>query len=210
MWENLSTWWVAMTAFERVFWYMAIPSSIFGVLSLISSMFGLGHDSTHDGSFETDHSIDHGHTDTGDSHDHNNDSLLKLLTVKNIIMFFAGTGWMGIIGVDAGWSKTTTTIVALIVGILFTALFALIFRVISRMTESGTITSYESTLGQIGEVYLPIPTQRQGIGQVQMAVAGRIREIDALTDDTENLPTNTKVRVTSIISENILLVTKVL
>jgi hypothetical protein len=209
MWDNINAWWLAMSGFEHAFWYMAIPASIFGLLSVGSSMLGLHHDgSFHDGNFSSDHSFDH--NDSGESHYQDNDQsgLLSVITLKNLIMFFAGTGWMGIIGVRADWPKTLTVLIAILIGFAFATLFVLVFRALARLGESGNITSYESAKGQLATTYLPIPAKRAGVGQVQVAVAGRIREIDAITDDDETLTTDTKVLVTDIYTNDILVVTK--
>jgi hypothetical protein len=86
-------------------------------------------------------------------------------------------------------------------------LMALLFWSLMRMTSSGTL-NLKNAIGKVGEAYLIIPGTRGGFGKVQITVQGSLRELDALTDDAQSIPTGTIVKVLDIIDQHILLVTK--
>ena len=68
--------------------------------------------------------------------------------------------------------------------------------------------SAKNAIGGIGEVYLPILSGRSNIGKVSIKVQGSLRELDAITDDDQDLPTGAVVTVTDITSNDTLIVTK--
>ena len=49
---------------------------------------------------------------------------------------------------------------------------------------------------------------RGNIGKVLVKVQGSLRELEAITDDPEDLPTGAVVNVKEVINDNILLVSK--
>ena len=74
-----------------------------------------------------------------------------------------------------------------------------------RLAEDGTLR-IKNALGAIGEVYLPIGANRSKTGKVQIIVQGSLRELEALTDEDNTLPTGTVVKVIEIVSAELLLV----
>jgi hypothetical protein len=62
-------------------------------------------------------------------------------------------------------------------------------------------------LGKTGEVYLSIPAQNMGKGKVQISVNGSVHELDAITQG-EKIDTGAMVKVTDIMGDNLLVVTK--
>lgn len=192
-----------MGGLEHFFWIVAVFSSIFAIIMLFFSLLGLSHEGDVDHDFHVDH-------DHGDGHDHgeNNNDIWQLFTLKNMIMFFVGFSWTGIIGASGGWPNLVTGIASLLVGIIFATIFALVFRKISRLGESGNIENYDSALGKIGTVYLPIDPKRSNVGKVQITVSGRIREINAVTDDNERIPTNSQVKVIEVAGATLIVTNK--
>ena len=75
------------------------------------------------------------------------------------------------------------------------------------MAQSGTL-KIKNTIGVIGEVYLPIGAKRSKMGKVQIKVQGSLRELDAITDAEEDLKTNSIIKVTDVVSDELLLVEK--
>ena len=76
-----------------------------------------------------------------------------------------------------------------------------------KLAESGTL-KIKNAIGVIGEVYLPIGAERSKMGKVQIKVQGSLRELEAITDEPEELKTGSMVKVTEIVSAEILLVEK--
>ncbi|MBD3167362.1 hypothetical protein GF324_12245, partial [bacterium] len=137
--------WAMLDIFEKVFWYIAIPASVLGILSVLLTLLGgdIGAD------VEAD-ALDGG---------------LGYFSFKSIIMFFAAFGWVGIIAARAGLPRFWVVVLALLAGVIAGLLFALMFRAMRNLSENANITSLESTIGEYGKVYLPIPAERGGIGK---------------------------------------------
>ena len=76
-----------------------------------------------------------------------------------------------------------------------------------KLAESGTL-QMKNAVGVICEVYLPIGAKRSKMGKVQIKVQGSLRELEAITDEEEELKTGSMVKVTEIVSAEILLVEK--
>ena len=61
------------------------------------------------------------------------------------------------------------------------------------MQRNGTL-NFDNALDQVGEVYIPIPPNRQGAGKVMIAVQGSLKELEAITDESSIIKTGTKVK----------------
>ena len=79
------------------------------------------------------------------------------------------------------------------------------WRKFSQMEESGSI-DYQSAVGVIGTVYLPIPANRSMPGKVELLIQGRLRVIDAYTNSDSDLPAQTRVTVVSVVDQSTVLV----
>ena len=77
----------------------------------------------------------------------------------------------------------------------------------SEMDTDGNI-SIESSVGKEATVYITIPKNREGIGKVNIVLSERLVELEAMTEDDEDIKTNSKVIVVSN-NNNILLVKKI-
>ena len=82
----------------------------------------------------------------------------------------------------------------------------LLMRNAGRLRHSGTL-QVKNAINQIGETYLRIPAKRMGIGKIHVQVQGRLMELDAMTDDAEDISTGRPVHVVNILNNQILLVT---
>lgn len=192
----MSAWWNTLPAFERIFWFFALPSTVILAIQLILTFIGIDwHDSGFGGADGAE---------TGDSANFSDG--FRLFTLRNFIIFFTGFGWAGLFAIHAGFSPFVTIGFAFIIGLLLMAAVAGMFYLMNKLTEKGNI-SLSNAVNGAGRVYLPIPGNRAGMGQVQMIVQGAVREADAMTDG-EALPTGTPIRVTEVIGESILIVTK--
>ena len=82
---------------------------------------------------------------------------------------------------------------------------AVIFKLCMRLQSDGTMR-LENAIGQSGSVYLTIPPARQGRGKVEVMVQEQMRELEAVTDDKDPLPTGCEVVVTAISGRSTLVV----
>lgn len=177
----------------KMFWYVALPTSLIFLLQSALTIFGAG-------SADTDIDVDMD-TDTGVGHI---DSPMELFTFRNFINFLLGFGWGGINLYSSIDNKLLLVLAALVVGIIFVAVFFYIIQKVKLLEEDNTFNIY-NLIGLTGEVYLRIPENMQGIGKVMIAQQGSTKEVEAVTLGPE-IPTGAKIIVTSIHNENAIMV----
>lgn len=180
-----------MSTLEQTYWGIAlVGSAIFLVIFMLTFIGGGDSDMEADASdFEAD--------DGGVG--------FQFFTFKGIIAFFTIFGWSGIVCIDNGLSTNATLIISIIAGFIMMVLTSSLFYWMHKLAESGTL-KMKNAVGVIGEVYLPIGAKRSKMGKVQIKVQGSLRELEAITDEEENLKTGTMVKVTEIVSAELLLV----
>lgn len=190
----MNEWFHELTTIERVYWIIAVAASIFFVIQMIS-VFVLG-DLDVQVAGDTDFDIE---ADSGIPY--------QFFTFRNLIGFFTVFAWSGLASLAAEYSITTTLIISSISGISMMVLMSVLFYFVSRMADSGTM-NYKNAIGKTATTYIPIKANRGGMGKVQIEIQSSIHELDALTDENEDIQTNSIVEVIELISGNILLVKK--
>jgi len=191
MFLNISSWWESLGDIEKIFWAIALVFSFLFLLQTILSFAGAEAE-TADG--DADFSVD---SDHGIGY--------QFFTIKNFIAFFTMFGWAGLAALYSEISPGMSVFLATIAGLAMVGLMFLLFRVASRMQESGT-RDISKALHQVGQTYLRIPAGRQGVGKLHIQVQGSLQELDAITDDTDDIPTGAFARVISILNNRTLLV----
>ena len=204
----MADWWSNMALFEKVFWYLAIPSSVLFLIQMVMTFAGLGGDSGDggidaEGGFDVDGDFD---ADGGDFDEITDitESPFRVFTVRNIIIFFAVFGWSGITLHNSGVGQIPTVLVSTLLGIIVMLAVAGLFYFVTRLTQNGTMNP-QNAKGLTGEVYLPIPANRGGIGKIHITFQGAFREMDAVTEG-KAIPRGAIVQVIDVLSNNILLV----
>lgn len=183
--ENMST-------LESAYWIIAIIGSSIFVLLFVMSLFGADADAD----FDTDMDIE---ADAGIG--------LQFFTFKNVMAFFTLFGWTGITCIDNGMSTTATILISVAAGLAMMVLMAALFFWINKLAESGTL-NINNAVGQVGEVYLSIGPERSKIGKISIDVQGSRRELSALTDEKIMLTQGNVIKVTEVVTGEILLVEK--
>jgi hypothetical protein len=188
---DLNAWWTGLSFSLKFYWILAIPFTLFFLLQLFLSFFGGGDvpDDTPDAEVDADTGIG-----------------FQFFTLKNLIAFFTIFSWTGIACIDSGLLETTSAIVAFVAGLTMMLIMASLFYFLAKASGNGTM-KFKKAIGKSGQVYLTIAGKRSGLGQVQIKVQGTLRTLDAMTDETDNIPTGTMVMVKDIVNENVLLVT---
>lgn len=184
----MNEWWNAIEILEKVYWIITFVGSLFFIFILIMTFVGGDVDELGDSDF--DGGID-----------------FQFLTFKNLIGFITIFGWSGLASIHSGWTSSTTIIVSSVCGGLMMVAMAALFYFLRNTGESGTL-NLENAVGCVGEVYLPIGKERATIGKVSVKVQGSLRELEALTDENEDLLSGNVIKVISVISDEILLVEK--
>jgi len=188
--EAFGAWWEGLSGILKIYWGIAVPFTLFFFLQLVMSFLGTeSPDDLPDAEIEADHGIS-----------------FQFLTLKNLVGFFTIFSWTGIACTEAGFSSGLTLFISTIAGLLMMALMAGMFYLMLKSGEDGTM-KIQDAIGQLAEVYLTIPSQRSGLGKIQVKVTGSLRTLEAMTDDEASLQTGQLVKVVQVVNDNILLVT---
>lgn len=189
MFDNLPQWWDGLTTFEQIYWTIAIPFTLIFCIQTVLTFIGAEMDAD-------DMDID-GEAELG----------FQFFTIKNFVAFFTFFGWTGIATLDAGMSLLVSVVIALLAGLTMMTVMASIFYMFSKLTDSGTM-DVKNAIGGVGEVYLTVKAKRGNIGKVSIMVQGSLRELEAITDDEQDLNNGMVITVKDVINGNLLLISK--
>lgn len=182
-------WFTSLDWFSQTFWIIALIGSLFFLIMLVATFIGGDIDTDVDADVDFD-------VDGGGFH---------FFTIKNLIAFFTIFGWTGIAAIDADFGKGMTILIATICGLVMMLIMATLFYFVSKLNDSGTL-NIQNAVGAIGEVYLTVGGERSRIGKVSVRIQGSLREMEALTDEKEDLSTGTVVSVREVTSNGILII----
>jgi len=200
----MTEWWASLTLAQQIFHAIAIITTLILLVQLVLNLVGLsGHDADVDASgadMSADAAVDH----PGDAA---HSTGLGILSVRSVTAFFVGFGWAGVVSLRSGISLPITIVLAFLAGSVFLFVVFYIMKSIFKLSDSGNI-QYSNAVGQSGTVYIAIPAAGKGRGQIQVKVQGRLREVDAITDEDEELPTGTAVSVVKVIGDSTMVVRK--
>ena len=185
-----TAWWAALAGPDKVFWAIALFTS--AVLAIQVLLMLLGFDG--DGDVDVDVDTDIDHPDGG-----------GVLSVRTITAFFTGFGWGGVVALDNGMTILSAVAVATFSGgvLMFTVYF--LMQGLYSMRYSGTL-DYRGAIGTSANVYLPIPPNMEGTGQVKVPLQGRLLTLEAMTRAETRLPNRMRVRVVDLVDASTLLV----
>ena len=190
---SIATWWQALGGIEKFFWVIALLFSFLFIVQTVLAFTGGGDD---DGAFgDSDEYVD---GDGGID--------FQFFTIKNFITFFTVFGWVGLGCLKSNLPLGQVVLWASLSGIAIVLIMFYLFSRMAKLRSSGTL-QIQNALHKQAETYLRIPGTRGGYGKVHIRVQGSLRELRALTDDEDDIPTGKPVTVVGIVNENILLVT---
>lgn len=179
---------------DRFYLYVAVPASLILVIQTIMTFLGMSGEIDVD--FDGDGDVD---VEGGNS--------VTLFSVRNLVAFFTFFGWSGLWMLDNGFSPVVVVILSILIGLLFVGISMGMFYTISRLQRSGNLR-IQNAIGLVGEVYIPIPPNREKSGKIMVSVQGALMELEAFTDDPETLKSGTQVEIVGSIGTSKLLVTK--
>lgn len=188
----MSDWYFSLDPTLRVYWGIAIFASTIFVIQTVMSFIGIGDMDT---DVDVDVDVNMDGVPDGDAMDNANG--MHLLSIRNIIYFMLGFGWTGISLWNTIENRILLAVVGVVVGCLFVALFITIFRQMLKLQSNGAFCINDA-VGKTVDVYLRIPAHREGMGKVQVSFNGSIQELDAMTDNEEQIPSGTKVKVLAV------------
>ena len=183
--------WSAMELLPKIYWAVAVMSSLAFVIIFGLSLLGSSGDA-----------------DTDVDSDCDTDISSYVLSLKSIIGFLVAASWIGIVTIHNGLPIWITILSSLAAGVIMTTIIVILLTFFANMQYSGTLSTAD-TIGATGEVYLSIPPTKSGKGKVQINVQNAIRTYDAVTLTDEELHQHDKIMVTAVDKEDVLIVEKI-
>ena len=205
----LAEWWNSLGLASQILYCIAIPATL--VLLIQTILMFLGFDDGPDGDVEVDISEpDVGEGVFGDNSiegwEPSSDlGSLHIFTFRGIVAFFVIFGWVGIVMQSFQVNLPVTIIVATLCGFAMMVGIAFLLRLVMRLKNNGT-TDNRNAIGAAGKVYLTIPPSRSGEGKVNIMLQGAYVERNAVTDETESIPTGCEIIVVGTSGETSLIV----
>jgi hypothetical protein len=187
--SGLEEWWLALETEPKIFFIIAAISSVFFILLFIVSLLGLDADSDIDGDVSTDMG------EIGD---------FSVLSARGVVAFFTFFGWGGFLILNSGGSLLLALGFSLFAGLAALYIVGYLLYVFNNLTESGNV-DIRQALYQEGEVYLPIGSENEA-GKVHVIIGGVLREMEAISVDSEPIPTGSLVSVVGIREDGTLVV----
>ena len=181
---------------EKVYWVIAIFSSLIFILQTLMSVVGFGDADVDGGDFAS--------VDT--EIDLHAGPVLEYVSVRNIVAFFLGLSWGALASLGSGLPLIAASFIGCVIGAFFVGAVMTVLKLMGNLKSDGTL-SLENAVDQEGTVTVPIPPNMEGTGKVHIVIQGRLVELQAVTTD-ETLARGQQVVVIEI-SGNRLVVQKV-
>ncbi len=175
-----------------IFWIIGWIGLLLIILQAVFGIF-VGHD----GDVSASGSVDlHGGHGGGAS-------IVSLKTVSALLLGFGfGGAWL----MQSGYSVGIAAGGGIGIGVIMGGAYFLLMNSLYRLRSDGT-SSISQAVNHSGTVYIRIPGNASGAGEVQVCFGGRMQNVRAFTRGLE-LPTGTAVRVVSLHGDAALLVEK--
>lgn len=129
----------------------------------------------------------------------------NVISFRSLTGFFGGFGWTAVVLLGNGWSLSAATVAGIGVGLVFMFVFAYMMRILYGLKESGNI-DLQGAVGTTATVYVSIPPEESGTGQVRVMVQGRLKVFDARTKSSSRIPADRRVVVEEMIGPRTLMV----
>lgn len=193
-------WWSSLTELQQVLFIIAVSATGIMLLFLILMLFGFEGSETFDG----DVSFDDVDFDVYNDEPFGSFGGLRILTVRGALAFLSVGGWVAYL-LSYLLEPIWAILIGAVVGIIAAYLLALAFKWSLKLESSGNI-DYENAIGKTGTVYIRIPKAKSGIGKINIILQERLVEIDAITDDAEDIKVNASVEIIGLENETTLIV----
>ncbi len=182
-------WFNSLTPFVQIISVFATIATIIMVVQIIMILIGAGLDND----IDADIPDDVGDFDFFDVFG------LKLLTVRNIIAFFAIGGWSCVALFSVTESYVWSVIVGVLAGLVTMFLFSLGMRAMMRLQNDGTM-NLNNAIGKDGTVYLIVPANKQGSGKVNFVLQESLVECEAITDEDTDILTGEQIVICDVVN----------
>ena len=188
-------WFSALSGLEQAFAIAALVGSVVFVIQLVMMMIGADHGAdAHAPGMELGHDVAHADADVA----------FQILSVQSVTAFVMVFGFAGFaMSRGSGFGALPSLGVAFAAGLAAMWLVAKAFALFRQMQSSGTL-DLRNAVGQTGRIYLGVKPDVPG--KIEVAIQGRLQIFDATSETGEALPTDTRVVVVRVESQNIMVV----
>ncbi len=185
-------------------WFFLLCALIGGTLFMIRLVLQfVGGDTDMDADGDIDIDMD-GDVDVGDGGD--TDISFKLLSLQGITSFALMFGLVGLAMMrQSGQNAIWALVAATVAGSATFWLMQWIFNKAKVLQSSGNI-KIKNAVGKGGDVYLTI--HPHGTGKVRVSVQNHLKVWEATTNSNQEIKTGERIRVTDVVSGNVLVVEK--
>ncbi|MBN2802462.1 MAG: hypothetical protein JXR91_05175 [Deltaproteobacteria bacterium] len=191
-------WYEGLSILERLFLVVATGGSTVFIIQFVMMMTGsdggdsadVGGDLSGGDSGDVSAPDEPGHVDS--------DAGFKLLSLQSLSTFFMMFGFVGLaFSKGGGYSAFASIIGGLAAGSLTMYLVSKAFMFFRSLQSSGTI-SLKNGVGKQARVYLTIKADEPG--QIELDIQGHLGIYDAVSEDKEEIPTDSSVIVTKVLN----------
>lgn len=179
-----------MASSRDVIWFIAIAATAIAVLQIVLTLVGFGADTDVDADFDADGDFDGGSDGS---------FLTGFFSFRNVVSFLAMFGWAALYCIESGIGDPWAFLISGFVGSVFTLALQAMYISITKLKVDSTART-ESAIGNIAEVYIPIP--ENGTGKVFVTMNGSRRELNAVTNGPQ-LARGNRVRVIAVENGNL-------
>lgn len=177
-------WWNALSIDLKVFYGIGLMALTVTVLQMLLTLVGLSGN-------PVDIDLEFDGPDTHHS------SGIGLFSSQTIAAFFLGFGWVGGIARTSGLNLIGSVALALVVGVGLMFIMLFMLRALLRLQSSGNL-QYANAIGEEATVYVTIPGDNLGGGQIQVQIQGRLTTADARKLTPGSLAPGLKVHVVGL------------
>ena len=186
----MSEFWYSLSLFQQILLCIVVPVTLILVIQFVLLLFGIGGGGNADATIDLDgDGIPDDVSNADQGMEFTEIGGLRLLTLRGILAFLSIGGWTALV-----------VSIGLLAGAAADILYALVMRAVMRLQENGAI-HLKNAVGLTGEVYIPIPPQRTANGKINLILQGKLCEEEAIWNGDVFLPTGTKVTVTGILGD---------
>ncbi len=199
-------WWDSLSNLQQVTFIIGTIATVIMILFIVLMLIGM------DGGESFDGDIDVGDFDPDSSIDaFNAESIfsiggLRILTIRGALAFFSIGSWTVYL-----FSETLSPLLSIFLGIIAgtiaAVLLAMTMKAILKLESSGNL-NYATAMGKIATVYIRIPKEANGKGKVIFNHQGKMVEVDAITNESEDILAKREVVIINLVDDTTLVVKK--
>ena len=113
-------------------------------------------------------------------------SLSGYLSIRNLVAFFMGYGWVAFAGLRAGFAEIPSALMGVGTGLVLVFVSIAMLRLFSRFQEDGTLKT-EGLVGRTGTVYIAVGASGGKAGKVFVDTSAGRSELQARTSSKREL-----------------------